>query len=142
MVDVESAIRAIFAKKNTNLTDSELKEFIAQINSTQETVPKKMGMTVKCESIVRILGDNLLNRYKEEFCVLQELIQNADDAKAEHVLVGISDMLSTLHPLGTAPALYIANDGPVSESNIQSIHEVGNSVKKCKKRIEKTGNIL
>ena len=108
MVDVESAIRAIFAKKNTDLTDTELKEFIAQITNSQENAPKKMGMTVKCESIVRILGDNLLNRYKEEFCVLQELIQNADDAKAEHVLVGISDTLSTLHPLGTAPALFIA----------------------------------
>lgn len=130
MLDITSEVRAKIAEKNIDLTDAVLKDIIAQVASSfQENTSKRMGMTMKCESIVGILRDTLLNRYKEEFCVLQELIQNADDAKAEHVLVGISDTLSTLHPLATAPALYIANDGPVNKSNIQSIHEVGNSDK-------------
>lgn len=82
----------------------------------------------------------MLNRYKNEFCILQELIQNADDAQAERVFVGIVDTLSDKHPLLAAPALFIINDGPVTRSNIQSIKEVGNSDKTADgKKIGKFG---
>ena len=93
------------------------------------TPSSEMGMQMSCKGIVNTLRDNLLNRYKNEFCILQELIQNADDAQAEQVFVGIVDSLSDMHPLLAAPALFIINDGPVTRSNILSIKEVGNSDK-------------
>ena len=96
---------------------------------TSSTSDSEMGMQMSWQGIVNTLRDNLLNRYKSEFCILQELIQNADDAQAERVFVGIVDTLSDKHPLLAAPALFIINDGPVSRSNIQSIKEVGNSDK-------------
>ncbi len=66
-----------------------------------------MGMQMSWQGIINTLRDNLLNRYKSEFCILQELIQNADDAQARKILVGIAPTLSNKHPLLSAPALFI-----------------------------------
>jgi len=120
-----SQLRALFFKEHTTPTPESSSE---------------MGMQMSWQGIVNTLRDNLLNRYKNEFCILQELIQNADDAQAERVFVGIVDTLSDKHPLLAAPALFIINDGPVTRSNIQSIKEVGNSDKTADgKKIGKFG---
>ena len=116
-------------KRNPNLM-SQLKSLFFEGEKTPaSTSNSEMGMQMSWKGIVNTLRDNLLNRYKNEFCILQELIQNADDAQAERVFVGIVDTLSDQHPLLAAPALFVTNDGPVTRSNIQSIKEVGNSDK-------------
>jgi len=81
-------------------------------------------MRVNAEGVVSLLRANLIDRYKDCFCIIQELLQNADDAKASRVHFGISEGLSVEHPLGRLPALFIINDGPVSPSNLSSIYTI------------------
>ena len=137
-MDDSAILEAI--KQNPSLM-SQIKSMFFKDKSTQaSTSGSEMGMQMSWKGIVNTLRDNLLNRYKNEFCILQELIQNADDAQAERVFVGIVDTLSDKHPLLGAPALFIINDGPVTHSNIQSIKEVGNSDKTADgKKIGKFG---
>ena len=86
-------------------------------------------MRVNAEGIVSLLRANLIDRYKDCFCIIQELLQNADDAKATRVHFGVSEGLAVNHPLGRLPALYIINDGPVSVSNMTSIYTVASGDK-------------
>ena len=86
-------------------------------------------MRVNAEGIVSLLRANLIDRYKDCFCIIQELLQNADDAKASRVHFGVSEGLAVNHPLGRLPALYIINDGPVSVSNMTSIYTVASGDK-------------
>ena len=86
-------------------------------------------MRVNAEGIVSLLRANLIDRYKDCFCIIQELLQNADDAKATRVHFGVSTGLDVDHPLGRLPALYIVNDGPVSYSNMASIYTVASGDK-------------
>lgn len=81
-------------------------------------------MRVNAEGVVSLLRSNLIDRYKDCFCIIQELLQNADDAKASRVHFGISEGLNVEHPLGRLPALFIINDGPVSPSNLSSIYTI------------------
>ena len=87
------------------------------------------GMTVRSDGIVRILHSTLVDKYKDDFCIFQELLQNADDARAENVLVGISNGLSKAHPLADVPALFFFNDGPVTDKNLYAIQSVASSDK-------------
>lgn len=86
-------------------------------------------MQVSAEGRISLLRSNLVDRYKDLFCIVQELMQNADDAKARHVHFGISDGLDVDHPLGRQPALYIVNDGPVSNSNLRAIFTIASGDK-------------
>ena len=81
-------------------------------------------MRVNAEGVVSLLRSNLIDRYKDCFCIVQELLQNADDAKASRVHFGISEGLNVEHPLGRLPALFIINDGPVSPWNLSSIYTI------------------
>ena len=38
-------------------------------------------MRANAEGVVSLLRSNLIDRYKDWFCIAQELLQNADDAK-------------------------------------------------------------
>jgi hypothetical protein len=68
------------------------------------------------------------------------LIQNADDAHAQKVLVGTSQSLSTLHPLLSGPGLFIINDGVVYPSNLEAMSEIALSDKtKDENKIGKFG---
>ena len=86
-------------------------------------------MRVNAEGVVALLRANLIDRYKDCFCIIQELLQNADDAEATRVHFGISEGLDVDNPLGRLPALYIVNDGPVSASNMSSIYTVASGDK-------------
>lgn len=86
-------------------------------------------MQVSAEGRISLLRSNLVDRYKDLFCIVQELMQNADDAKARHVHFGISDGLDVGHPLARRPALYIVNDGPVSNSNLRAIFTIASGDK-------------
>jgi hypothetical protein len=90
---------------------------------------KEFQMRVNAEGVVSLLRDNLIDRYKDCFCIVQELLQNADDAKATRVHFGISEGLNVNHPLGRLPALFIINDGPVSPSNLNSIYTIASGDK-------------
>lgn len=86
-------------------------------------------MGVSTGGTISILHANLTDRYKDYFCIIQELLQNADDAKASHVHFGVSLGLDVNHPLGRLPALYVMNDGPVSRSNLEAIYTVASGDK-------------
>ena len=45
-------------------------------------------MRVDAEGVVALLRANLIDRYKDCFCIIQELLQNADDAEATRVHFG------------------------------------------------------
>ena len=51
---------------------------------------------------VKILQANLDERYREMFCITQELLQNADDAEAKNVLIGKFNGISRFHSLSCA----------------------------------------
>jgi hypothetical protein len=38
---------------------------------------------------VNLITDNLRDRYKDQFSILQELVQNADDASARNLRFGL-----------------------------------------------------
>ncbi len=89
-------------------------------------------MVMDTEGVIEVLRDNLRDRYKDCFSIVQELLQNADDAKARHVHFAMSEGLAALWPhdkactcqLLKSPALVVVNDGPVSRSDIDAIFRV------------------
>ena len=74
------------------------------------------------EDIVEDLINLLVDRYESGFSIFKELLQNADDAGAERLLIaahpGFAD---ALNPLLQAPALIVANDGPVLEKDFAAL---------------------
>lgn len=86
-------------------------------------------LSVSTDGVVKMLRSNLLDRYRDCFCIVQELLQNADDAKAKRIHFGICEGLKTDHPLGKLRALYIVNDGPVTQSDMGAIFSMGASNK-------------
>ena len=56
---------------------------------------------------VNSLKANLDERYKEFFCIVQELLQNADDASATSVIIGQLDQLSDKHQLCRIPGIFV-----------------------------------
>ncbi|AIZ45134.1 hypothetical protein QR90_08510 [Deinococcus radiopugnans] len=84
-------------------------------------------ITNSVELIQRILFDG---RKTDELLVLKELIQNADDARAGRLQVGLSDGLPDAeHPLLRGPALYVVNDGPFDERHARAVRSLGGSSK-------------
>lgn len=78
---------------------------------------------------VKILKANLDERYKEFFCVVQELLQNADDSKASKIVIGQLDKLSQHHQLCNTPGIFILNNGPVSDNDLDHIFSIAESNK-------------
>ena len=81
------------------------------------------------EGKVKIIKSNLDERYKEIFCVTQELLQNADDAKAEHVLIGTSNGFCKSHDLTNTFGIYFINDGPLTANDLEQIFSIADSNK-------------
>ncbi|MCQ2368103.1 MAG: hypothetical protein MJ109_03720 [Kiritimatiellae bacterium] len=83
----------------------------------------QMGVTTK--GLIALLQANLTDRYKDYFCIIQELLQNADDAEATTVVYGVCPKgLEVGHALAKLPGLYVINDGPVSRDNMAAIFSV------------------
>ena len=78
---------------------------------------------------VNSIQANLDERYKEFFCIAQELLQNADDAKATQIVIGQLEKLSEKHELFDIPGIFVINNGPASPSDIQHIFSIANSNK-------------
>lgn len=85
--------------------------------------------SISLEGKVKIIKANLDERYKECFCVIQELLQNADDAAASKVMLVQLDRVSTRHELCNTPGLMVINDGPVEESDIRQIFLIADTNK-------------
>lgn len=72
----------------------------------------------------------ILENYDYGFPILKELIQNADDAKAQELNIGLlSGFPDSSHPLLRGPLLFAVNDGPFTKSNSSSIKNLGLSDK-------------
>ena len=78
---------------------------------------------------VNSLKANLDERYKKFFCIVQELLQNADDAGATSVIIGQLDHLSDPHELCRIPGIFVLNNGPVSDSDLDHIFSIADSNK-------------
>lgn len=81
-------------------------------------------MAVDAEGTIDLLRDNLRDRYKDCFSIVQELLQNADDAKANRIHFGVSNGLDVNDPMLGGPALYVVNDGPVKPDDLYSIFRI------------------
>ena len=76
--------------------------------------------------LINLIADNLRDRYPDNFSILKELLQNADDAGAKEVHIGLSAGLPrTKHPLLQGPALFLLNDGPFSRRDYEAIQSFG-----------------
>ena len=76
--------------------------------------------------LINLIADNLRDRYPDSFSILKELLQNADDAGAKEVHIGLSAGLPrTKHPLLQGPALFLLNDGPFSRRDYEAIQSFG-----------------
>ena len=72
----------------------------------------------------------ILGNYEYGFPILKELIQNADDAKARELNIGLfSGFPDSSHPLLRGPLLFAVNDGPFTKSNSTSLKNLGLSDK-------------
>lgn len=77
-------------------------------------------------SDIRLVADNLRDRYKSGFPVLKEIVQNADDAGAELLTIGWHHGLEQAeHPLLRDPAVFFINDAPLSEDDARGIRSIG-----------------
>lgn len=88
------------------------------------------GIRHSFQADINLIRDNLRDRYRSGFPVLKELIQNADDAGATRMDIGIvSGIESSINPLLHGPAMFVANDGPFTESDERAIRSFGLSEK-------------
>lgn len=76
---------------------------------------------------VSIISDFILDSYASGFSILQELVQNACDANATHLMVKFLEngLHNGIHPLLSNPLLFIMNDGPFSDENNHAIGRLG-----------------
>ena len=67
--------------------------------------------------------------------ILKELIQNADDAGATQLHIGLLHHLKeNLHPLLCSPAIFILNNGSFLESDIEGIFRLRTGTKSSNHR--------
>ena len=75
---------------------------------------------------VNLITDNLRDRYKDQFSILKELVQNADDAGARNLRFGlVPGDTGNAHPLLRGPGLVAVNDGPFTDSDFRAICSFG-----------------
>ena len=75
---------------------------------------------------VNLITDNLRDRYKDQFSILKELVQNADDARAQNLRFGlVAGDGGNAHRLLRGPGLVAVNDGPFTDSDFHAICSFG-----------------
>lgn len=80
------------------------------------------GVLHNPESDIKIIADNLRDRYKSGFPVLKEIIQNADDAGASELVIGWSEgLIGAEHPLLNDPAVFFINNGTLTSEDVKGI---------------------
>ncbi|MFA0493005.1 sacsin N-terminal ATP-binding-like domain-containing protein [Vibrio sp. 10N.222.54.B11] len=77
-------------------------------------------------SDVQSIANNLRDRYKSGFPILKEIVQNADDAKAQNLIIGWHPGLKDVdHPLLKDPGFFFVNDAPLTEADVKGIRTLG-----------------
>jgi len=90
----------------------------------------------KSDLCVRIR--EILRNYPEGLSILKELLQNADDAKARTIKLCVAESRTTpndpgsdvLDTLLSGPSLLAYNDGVFTATDLKSIQQIGDSLKK------------
>jgi hypothetical protein len=79
---------------------------------------------------IQLIRDNLNDRYQRGFPIIKELLQNAEDAHATRVEIGLCDGFANAeHPLLATPGIFVINDGPFSSEDAEAIGGFGLSYK-------------
>jgi hypothetical protein len=93
-------------------------------------MPIARSTEVDALGVINLIGTNLIDRYPPR-SILKELLQNADDADAETVVVGWTPGLggSTSHQLLKGPALFVINDGKFTAEDAHAICRFGQNYK-------------
>ena len=82
------------------------------------------------EAIINGIITNLDDkRYGNRFCITQELIQNADDAKAERLLIGYGRLPNGPHTLLAEDGVFFVNDGKLTQDDRKHLFKVATSNK-------------
>lgn len=89
----------------------------------------KLHSTVSVSGKVNIIKANIDERYKEIFCIIQELFQNADDAGSSKIILGWFDSLDDNLELTRGPGVFFINNGKLSQKDLKQIFEIGSSNK-------------
>lgn len=77
-------------------------------------------------SDVQSIANNLRDRYKSGFPILKEIVQNADDAKAENLVIGWHPgLIGCQHPLLKDPGIFFVNDALLKEADVIGIRTLG-----------------
>jgi hypothetical protein len=93
------------------------------------------GFSVPPLAIINLIKDNLADRYKDNYSVIKEIIQNADDADGTTFLdiCWIKGITATKHPLLSGPALLFVNNGFFEIEDAKAIRQIGLSGKSSEK---------
>ena len=79
---------------------------------------------------IQLIRGNLNERYHRGFPIIKELIQNAEDAHASIVEIGLCDGFENAeHPLLATPGIFVINDGSFSAEDAEAIGGFGLSYK-------------
>ncbi len=92
------------------------------------------GFISSPEAFIRQIRQNLTEgRYtlgNDGFSIVKELVQNADDAGATKLHIGVHDNLSgSDHPLLRSPGLFVVNDGPFEPHDADNLRRFGINTK-------------
>ncbi|MCZ7665647.1 MAG: ATP-binding protein [Thermoleophilia bacterium] len=84
------------------------------------------GFTVEPAAIINMIRENLVDRYRDAYAIVKELIQNSDDAKATRMELGWCNGLGVKasHPLLKGPAVFVVNNGAFDSSNAKAIRRI------------------
>lgn len=84
------------------------------------------GFNSSALAYIRLIRDNLRDRYDNGYPILKEIIQNADDSGASELHFGVCPGFpEDEHPLAKAPAVFFLNNGNFTSSDERAIREFG-----------------
>lgn len=89
---------------------------------------EKTGLEVPPGAIANQIQTLLKERYKEGFPIIKEILQNANDAGATRLDMGVTPGLSSTevdHPLLEQPSLFFVNNGGFQDSDAKAIGWIG-----------------
>ena len=94
--------------------------------TSRELARKYKGFIQDPDALINQIIDNLRDRYQTGFPVIKELIQNADDGRAEKIwLAQTQGLKAAKHPLLQGPSLLVVNDGTFRALDEKGIRRLG-----------------
>ncbi len=94
----------------------------------------KKGFDSSALAYIRLIRDNLRDRYDDGYPILKEIIQNADDSGATTFDFGWCPGLpDDEHPLAKSPAVFFVNNGRFTAADERAIKQFGFGYKAAEK---------